>query len=193
MEAKAAAFTPFVNAGELILSGAFPENVIPQELLQNTPLRFARAMQELLSGYCDDNKPELTTFDAGSAQGSIVIVDKITFSSLCEHHLLPFFGTVEIGYVTNHKILGLSKFARLVEHLAHKLQVQERLTAEIFYSIQSALEPLVLFVKVKATHTCMCSRGVKQANSETTTLEQGCLSTYRESDAHKILRKKFAL
>lgn len=136
------------------------------DYLAETPARAARAWQELTAGY--ELEPALTTFDS-HGYDEIVAVSRIPFYSLCEHHLLPFHGHASIAYLPNGSILGLSKFARLVEMYARRLQTQERLTAEIAEHLELALRPRGVAVVLGAEHLCMTMRGVRAAGALTTT------------------------
>ena len=141
-----------------------------REGLQKTPLRVAKAMQFLLRGYDED--PEAILASAMFQEEDykqMVIVKDIDFFSLCEHHMLPFFGKVHIGYIPNGYITGLSKLPRIVDVFARRLQVQERLTTQIKDCIQEALNPLGVIVVIEAQHMCMQMRGVEKQNSFTTT------------------------
>lgn len=140
--------------------------------LLETPARVAKAYKEWFSGYAHNPSEVLKTFEDGADGTGMVSVGPIPFYSHCEHHMAPFFGEVYIGYIPNGKILGLSKFARLVEIYSNRLQVQERLTGQIAEALWgSALAPLGVIVKIKARHLCMESRGVKTAGSITSTVE----------------------
>jgi GTP cyclohydrolase I len=134
--------------------------------LIETPARAARAWKELTSGYSAD--PKLTTFPAEGAD-QIVALRDISFFSLCEHHLLPFYGHAHIAYLPGDRILGLSKFARVVDAFARRLQVQERLTQEIADRLEEALAPAGLLVVLEAEHLCMAMRGVQRIGSRTRT------------------------
>lgn len=140
--------------------------------LAETPTRVAKAYKEWFSGYSHNPNEVLKTFEDGADGTGMVSVGPIPFYSHCEHHMAPFFGEVYIGYIPNGKILGLSKFARLVEIYSNRLQVQERLTGQIAEALWgSALAPLGVIVKIKARHLCMESRGVKTSGSITSTVE----------------------
>jgi GTP cyclohydrolase I len=143
-----------------------------REGLQRTPERFHKAFLELTSGYAltvEDVVGE-GVFDSEST--GPIVVKEIEFFSLCEHHLLPFMGTVSIGYVPNEKILGLSKLARIVDVFSKRLQVQERLTREIADAIFSSVDAKAVMVSVEASHMCMSMRGVKKISSRTRTVYQ---------------------
>lgn len=151
-------------------------NIINPELRTSsntlkTPVRFAEAIVEFTSGYDEhlDDKILKAIFDSENYD-EIITVKDIVFSSLCEHHILPFFGQVSIGYIPNGKILGLSKFPRLVETLAKKLHLQERLTKEIADAINKYLNPKGVVVIIEASHSCMSLRGVKSFASKTKTM-----------------------
>lgn len=134
--------------------------------LRETPRRMLRAWEELLAGYRMP-PPVLTNFE--EPYDELVIVRAIPFTSMCEHHVLPFHGTVAVCYIPNGRVLGLSKLARVVDWRARRLQVQERLTREIAETIQDALAPLGVGVVVRATHLCMTARGVRAAGTEAVT------------------------
>lgn len=142
--------------------------------LQDTPRRFAEAWEFWTSGYEQDPQEVLKDFEDG-AEGyhDMVFQRSINFFSLCEHHLTPFFGVAHIGYIPNGKIVGISKFARLVDIFAHRLQVQERMTAQIadalFDSFEQRYKPSGLGVVLQARHLCMESRGVQKLGTTTTT------------------------
>ncbi|MFB3167158.1 GTP cyclohydrolase I FolE [Neobacillus sp. 179-C4.2 HS] len=136
--------------------------------LLDTPFRVLKAFLEYTEGYNKDPKIHLEkTFDIHH-KGLILIKD-IEFYSLCEHHFSPFFGVAHIGYIPKEKITGLSKMGRLVEGYAKRFQVQERLTTQIAEAIEEVLDPEGTIVVVEAKHMCMCSRGIKKANTVTTT------------------------
>ena len=129
--------------------------------LAETPARVARMYKEMLSGRDQDPGVHLeTTFD--EAYNEIVVLKEIPFYSMCEHHMLPFFGKAHIAYLPNGKIVGLSKLARLVEGFARRLQVQERLTCQIADTLMEKLNPRGAAVLLEASHTCMTMRGVNK-------------------------------
>jgi len=139
-----------------------------REGLAETPARVARMYEELFRGYGVDPRDVLgVTFDEKHEE--LVIVKDIVYYSLCEHHMAPFFGKVHIGYVPSGKIAGLSKFARLVEAVTRRLQVQERITSEIADILDEVLNPHGVMVVVTGEHLCMSARGVHKPGSTTVT------------------------
>lgn len=140
-----------------------------REGLQKTPYRVAKAMQTLTRGYAEDPKEILNSAKFKEDYRHMVIVKDIDFFSLCEHHMLPFYGKAHVAYIPNGYITGLSKIARVVDCFSHRLQVQERMTLQIRDCIQEALDPLGVMVVVEARHMCMQMRGVEKQNSVTTT------------------------
>lgn len=141
-----------------------------REGLENTPARVARMYAEICAGLHQDPAQHLhTTF--GADHDEMVMVRDIPMYSLCEHHLAPFIGKAHVAYIPNSdgRVIGLSKFARLVDGYARRPQVQERLTSQIADAMQSSLEPKGVMVVVEAEHLCMSMRGVKQAGSTTVT------------------------
>ena len=142
---------------------------VEREGLVKTPQRVARAMQTLTRGYRMDPHAVLNSAKFKEDYSQMVIVKNIDFYSLCEHHMLPFFGKVHVAYIPNGYITGLSKIARVVDIFSHRLQVQERMTLQIKECIQETLNPLGVMVVVEAQHMCMQMRGVEKQNSITTT------------------------
>lgn len=142
-----------------------------REGLQKTPMRVAKAMQVLTRGYTQDARKVLLDALFEEKYNQMVIVKDIDFFSLCEHHMLPFYGKVHVAYIPNGYITGLSKIARVVDIYSHRLQVQERMTLQIKDCIQETLKPLGVMVVVEAKHMCMQMRGVEKQGSITTTSE----------------------
>ncbi len=140
-----------------------------REGLQKTPMRVAKAMQVLTRGYQMDAHKVLTDALFKEDYSQMVIVKDINFFSLCEHHMLPFYGKAHVAYIPNGYITGLSKIARVVDIYAHRLQVQERMTQQIKDCIQDTLKPLGVMVVVEAKHMCMQMRGIEKQNAITTT------------------------
>ena len=136
-----------------------------REGLVKTPERVAKAYEFLTRGYHEDPVAIINDALFTEENQEMVVVRDIDFYSLCEHHLLPFFGKCHVAYIPNHKIIGLSKLARLVEVYARRLQVQERLTKQIADTIQEVLDPLGVAVVMEAAHLCMQMRGVEKQNS----------------------------
>ena len=151
--------------GILKLLGENPD----REGLLKTPERVAKAMLTLTRGYDMDPSEILKSARFREEYSQMVIVKDINFYSLCEHHMLPFYGKVHVAYIPNGIITGLSKIARVVDVFSHRLQVQERMTLQIKNCIQEALNPLGVMVVVEAKHMCMQMRGVEKQNSVTTT------------------------
>ena len=140
-----------------------------REGLQKTPMRVAKAMQILTRGYSQDAHKVLLDALFEEKYSQMVIVKDIDFFSLCEHHMLPFYGKVHVAYIPNGYITGLSKIARVVDIYSHRLQVQERMTLQIKDCIPETLKPLGVMVVVEAKHMCMQMRGVEKQNAITTT------------------------
>ncbi|MEC5142264.1 GTP cyclohydrolase I FolE [Chitinophaga sp. 212800010-3] len=165
----------------LHLLGEDPE----REGLLKTPERVAKAMQFLTQGYQQDAREILNGAKFTEAYSEMVIVKDIELYSMCEHHMLPFFGKAHVAYIPNGYITGLSKIARVVDVYARRLQVQERLTHEILGAIQETLQPQGVAVVIEAQHLCMMMRGVQKQNSVTTT------SAFSGQFAHGTTRSEF--
>ena len=140
-----------------------------REGLLKTPIRVAKAMQILTRGYTQDAHKVLTDALFAEKYNQMVIVKDIDFFSLCEHHMIPFYGKAHVAYIPNGYITGLSKIARVVDIYSHRLQVQERLTQQIRECIEQTLLPLGVMVVIEAKHMCMQMRGVEKQNAITTT------------------------
>lgn len=142
---------------------------VNREGLLKTPERVTKAMLTLTRGYGEDPHEILRSAKFKEDYHQMVIVKDIDFFSLCEHHMLPFYGKVHVAYIPNGYITGLSKIARVVDIFSHRLQVQERMTLQIKECIQETLNPLGVMVVVEAKHMCMQMRGVEKQNAITTT------------------------
>lgn len=141
---------------------------VSREGLERTPYRVNKSYAELFEGYKQDPKEILSRQFEAEGHGMVVVKD-ITFSSMCEHHMLPFIGVCHIGYIPGDTIVGLSKLARLTDCFAHRLQVQERLQTQIADAIMEFVNPRGVGVIIKSKHQCMCIRGVKNPSAETIT------------------------
>jgi GTP cyclohydrolase I len=150
-----------------ILSVIEPDSI--REGLKDTPLRVAKAMQYFTQGYNIDPVKMLESATFNEDYKQMVLVKDIEIFSLCEHHMVPFYGKAHIAYIPNGKITGLSKIARIADAFARRLQVQERLTMQIRDCIQESLNPMGVAVVIEAHHLCMMMRGVQKQNSVTTT------------------------
>ena len=151
--------------------------------LIKTPHRAADAMKFMTQGYRQNIKSLLNDAIFNSDSDDIVIVRDIEFYSLCEHHILPFFGKCHVGYIPNGKIIGLSKIPRIVDMFARRLQVQERLTHQIAHALNEALDPLGIAVVMEAQHMCMMIRGVQKQNSRAIT--SAVLGVFRDDPSTK--------
>jgi GTP cyclohydrolase IA len=159
----------------LALVGDDPE----RQGLRGTPERFEKALRHLTSGYHQDIKKLLNGALFDVCYDEMVIVKDIEMFSLCEHHLLPFFGSCHVAYLPNRKVVGLSKIPRLVNMFARRLQVQERLTSQIAQALMEHLEPRGVGVIIEARHLCMAMRGVEKQHSNTVT--SAMLGEFREN------------
>ena len=140
-----------------------------REGLQKTPERMAKAMQFMTQGYHQDGYAILDSAKFHEEVSEMIIVKDIELYSMCEHHMLPFYGKAHVAYIPNGWITGLSKIARVVDVYSRRLQVQERLTHQILNCIKTTLKPLGVAVVIEASHLCMMMRGVQKQNSVTTT------------------------
>lgn len=139
-----------------------------REGLQDTPERIAKMCEELFDGYRQDAQTHLSrTFHADT--GNMVVEKDIPFYSVCEHHLLPFYGKVHIGYIPEGKVVGISKLARTVEVFARRAQIQEQLTEQIAEAIMTYLQPRGVMVVIEAEHMCMTMRGIRKPGAKTST------------------------
>ena len=151
-----------------------------REGLRRTPLRVKQALQFLTAGYRQDPKKILARAFTQVKHDEMVVVKDIDFFSLCEHHLLPFFGKCHVAYVPNKKIIGLSKIPRLVDAFARRLQVQEQLTTQIAEALQQHLQPLGVACVIEASHLCLMMRGVQKQNARAVT--SAMLGAFRASE-----------
>lgn len=158
---------------------------VEREGLLKTPERVAKAMQFLTHGYDVDAKGIIESAVFNEEHNQMIVVKDIELYSLCEHHMLPFYGKAHVAYIPNGKIVGLSKIPRVVDAFARRLQVQERLTVQIRDCIQEALQPLGVAVVIEASHLCMMMRGVEKQNSVTTT------SAFTGEFQHQATRTEF--
>ena len=158
-----------------------------REGLEKTPMRAAKAMKFLTKGYEEDPKQILQSAMFSEYYNEMVIVKDIELYSLCEHHMLPFFGKAHIAYIPNGKIVGLSKIPRVVDVFSRRLQVQERLTEQVLDCINETLEPVGVGVVIEASHMCMMMRGVQKQNSTTTT--SGFRGSFKETDTRNEFLK----
>ena len=150
--------------------------------LERTPARVARAMRFLTSGYQKNPRELLNGALFEVSYDEMVIVKDIEFYSLCEHHMLPFFGKVHVAYIPNGKVIGLSKIPRLIEIFSRRLQIQERLTTQIAETIQKVIQPQGVGVVIEARHLCMMMRGVeKQHSGATTSAMLGAFRSQKET------------
>ena len=162
-----------IKAAEGLLQ-TFPKEAMGDGVKEETPLRVAKMWDELLKGY-DQNPEEILSkrfnvaAEGDANANGIVVVKDIPFYSCCEHHLVPFYGKVSIAYIPRNSVVGLSKFARLVECYARRLQVQERMNRQIIEDIMRYLNPIGAMVVVTAEHMCMTMRGIQKPGSKTTT------------------------
>ena len=160
-----------------------------REGLQETPSRVARMYEEIFSGLDSDPKEHLKIFNEGGRHEELVLVKDIPLYSVCEHHLLPFIGRAHIAYIPKDgRIIGLSKFARIVDCFARRPQVQERLTAQIADFLYEELEPLGVAVFIEAEHLCMTMRGARAAGSSTqTSALRGCMRSDAKTRAEVMV------
>ncbi len=145
---------------------------LDDDSLSGTPYRFAKMyVKELFYGLNPNNRPKISTFDNKYGYGKMLVEQDITIDSSCEHHFLPIVGHAHVGYIPKNKVVGLSKINRLVDYYAHRPQVQERLCLQILNDLQETLETEDVIVIVHAKHLCVSSRGIKDKDSFTTTVE----------------------
>ena len=152
-----------------------------REGLLKTPQRVATAYEFLFSGYHVDRESMINRATFASEANNMIVARDIEVYSLCEHHMLPFFGRCHIGYIARDTVLGVSKLARIVDYYARRLQIQERLTAEIAHEVMSAIQPQGVGVVMECQHLCMMMRGVEKQNSVMTT--SSVLGAFRANQA----------
>ena len=158
-----------------------------REGLRDTPARVARAFEDWFSGYTQDPEAYLArTFEEVSGYDDMVILKDIRFESHCEHHLAPIIGRAHVGYLPNNKVVGISKLARVVDAFARRLQVQEKMNAQIAQCIQKVLEPKGVAVVIEAAHQCMTTRGVHKTG--VTMVTSTMLGDFRSND---VTRREF--
>lgn len=157
---------------------------LSDDSLSGTPYRFAKMyVKELFYGLNPNNKPKISTFENKYGYKKMLIEQNITIDSACEHHFLPITGHAHIAYVPKEKVIGLSKINRLVDYYTHRPQVQERLSLQILNHLQNVLETEDVIVMICAKHLCVSSRGIKDKNSFTTTVEYGgCFENVQKRD-----------
>ena len=171
-------------AGTLILRDAGED--LGREGILRTPARFAKAMDHLTSGYTQTVE-EVVGEGVFEAEGpGLVSVRNVEFYSLCEHHMLPFWGTASVAYYPKKKIVGLSKIPRIVDLFSRRFQVQERLTREVAHALVSVVDPRAVAVRVKACHLCMMMRGVEKQNSDTVTEFSVGLESLTEHETQRL-------
>ncbi len=172
---------------ESFLKEVNSNNVLNKDIIKETPERVAKGWLEMLSGYNINDKDLYKLFKVKNK--NLVIIKNIEFASVCEHHLLPFTGVINIGYIPEDKVLGLSKFARIVDCFARRLQLQEKLVKYIADSIILNMQVKHLFIIAKATHSCMSCRGVNQKNSSTITFfSSGKFANYKENELLELIK-----
>ena len=164
----------------LDILNAIGENPNRQGLLE-TPKRVANMFSEIFSGYSQNNENFIKLFDEPGSSEQIITIKDIPFHSMCEHHLMPFFGKVDLAYIPrNDQILGISKFSRIVDSFSKKLQVQEKLTSQIAEFLYNNVSPEGILVTIEAVHLCTTMRGIKSLNSKTKTM--CALGTFKENN-----------
>ncbi len=173
-------------AAELILKSVGEDAT--REGLLRTPHRFSKAIREVCVGYTMTLEDAIGQGVFAAEGKGLVAVRETEFHSLCEHHLLPFYGAVSVAYYPNEKILGLSKIPRIVEVYSKRLQVQERLTREICEAIQKSVEPRAVLVRAHAHHLCMRMRGIEASGSETTTEFSWGLESLSEIERERLFK-----
>lgn len=172
------------SAAELILTAVGED--LHREGLDRTPERFAKALREICSGYTTTLADAIGEGVFPAEGKGLVSVKRIEFYSMCEHHMLPFFGVASVAYYPSKQILGLSKIPRIVEMFSRRFQVQERLTRQIGEAIGEAIAPRAVVVKMTGSHMCMMMRGVEKQGSETTTEFSLGVETLTETEKARL-------
>lgn len=161
--------------------------------LQGTPHRVAKMfIKEMFSGLDPKNKPKMSLFENEYRYDKMLVEANINFNSTCEHHFLPIFGKAHIGYISSGKVIGLSKLNRIVDYFSRRPQVQERLIMQIFNELKSALQTENVIVVMEAAHLCVSSRGIKDENSYTSTIQYGGIFNEKENrdDFFNLIKKE---
>ncbi|MCZ8167682.1 MAG: GTP cyclohydrolase I FolE [Flavobacterium sp.] len=166
---------------------------LTDDSLRGTPHRVAKMyVQEIFSGLHPDNKPKISVFDNSYHYDKMLVEANINFNSTCEHHFLPIIGKAHIGYVSNGKVIGLSKLNRIVDYFARRPQVQERMVMQVFNELKAVLDTEDVMVVMEAKHLCVSSRGIKDETSFTSTLQYGGIFEKKEyrDDFFRLLGEK---
>lgn len=166
---------------------------LTDDSLRGTPHRVAKMyVQEIFSGLHPDNKPKISVFDNAYHYDKMLVEANINFNSTCEHHFLPIIGKAHIGYVSNGKVIGLSKLNRIVDYFARRPQVQERMVMQVFNELKAVLDTDDVMVVMEAKHLCVSSRGIKDETSFTSTLQYGGIFEKKEyrDDFFRLLGEK---
>ena len=161
--------------------------------LQGTPHRVAKMfIKEIFSGLDPKNKPKISVFDNSYHYDKMLVEANINFNSTCEHHFLPIVGKAHIGYVSSGKVIGLSKLNRIVDYFSRRPQVQERLIMQIFNELKTVLDTDSVIVVMEAAHLCVSSRGIKDENSYTSTIQYGGIFNQKEyrNDFFSMIKKE---
>jgi GTP cyclohydrolase I len=161
--------------------------------LQGTPHRVAKMfIKEMFSGLDPKNKPKMSLFENEYRYDKMLVEANINFNSTCEHHFLPIFGKAHVGYISSGKVIGLSKLNRIVDYFSRRPQVQERLIMQIFNELKSALQTENVIVVMEAAHLCVSSRGIKDENSYTSTIQYGGVFNEKENrdDFFNLIKKE---
>lgn len=166
---------------------------LTDDSLQGTPHRVAKMfIKEIFSGLDPKNKPKISVFDNSYHYDKMLVEANINFNSTCEHHFLPIVGKAHIGYVSSGKVIGLSKLNRIVDYFSRRPQVQERLIMQIFNELKTVLETENVMIVMEAAHLCVSSRGIKDENSYTSTIQYGGIFNEKENrnDFFNMIKKE---